>query len=122
MIELLGARHNLVNFGRLKVWAERGMIRIEDAADNSYETISVRTAKFRVKAINDMIGKSTDQLEYADILREYQTFVERMISVIAQAEVQGMPDDKTATNSLKNARKRSFVMPAELPAAYQLPL
>ncbi len=62
MTVLIGGQHSVVYFGPRdnpkcqRWWADRGMIHVEDARDNTYDTLSVREFLHRLKAVNDMLG------------------------------------------------------------------
>ena len=95
---LIGGEHGVVKYQNLRIWAERGLIRIEDARDNSYETLTVREAILRVKGFNDMIGNSAEDRRnpaFWDMREKLQRLVEEMSEVIRKAQMQGMPDDPT---------------------------
>lgn len=99
---LVGGQHGVVFFGprdnpkRYRYWAERGLIHVEDSADNSYDTLSVRSFLHRMRAVNDMIGNSkatmsNDQFAHYDELQRQQTFLEEAVELVEKAREQGMP-------------------------------
>ena len=107
----------IVIFGPLRIWAERGLIHIEDSRDNSYECLSVRTALQRMKAISDMLGNSTqrdinseDQFDRANRDR-HQRMLDSMIEITRKAQNQGMPSDASARRDLVRRRPKSIVVP-----------
>src|SRR5271166_5592624 len=92
--------HDLARLGPLRFWAERGLIHVEDARDNSYDSMSVRSALDRIRAINDMLGNrrekhSEDQYDQTK-RAELMAFVEKMVDIIRKAREQGTPDDPAA--------------------------
>lgn len=109
---LLG-QAKVVRHGPLRVWAERGLIRIEDERDNSYKIESVEEFALRTKALNDMLLKTPteDKLLYADQVHELQRIVSGYIDIMNQAKEQGMPEDATARRDLVRRRPKSIVVP-----------
>ena len=109
----LNVGHGVVRHGPLRVWAERGLINIEDGRDNSYRTVAVRDFLDRVRAINEMLGKTTDKgIEALHATREYyQRLVERYVDVCRKAQEQGSPDDPSARRAAQRARARSIAVP-----------
>ena len=63
---VVGTDRDVVRFGPLRFWAENGLIHVEDARDNSYDCMSVRTALRRANAISEMLGNSTDREMYTE--------------------------------------------------------
>lgn len=108
---------DVVQFGPLRFWAERGLIHYEDSRDNSYESLSVRSALHRARALSDMLLNSSkremhteDQFDRAN--RERHTrFLERVAMICAKAQIQGMPSDPVARRDLVNRRPKSVVVP-----------
>jgi len=118
---LLG-QHNVVFFGPhdqprcVRYWAERGLIRYEDARDNGYGVASVRDFLERIRGINDMLGNSRHQVtrsgefvrsEFDRLMR----FVEEASVLCRIAQEQGMPSDATARWDLLRRRKKSIRVP-----------
>lgn len=118
MTHIIGANHNVANVGYLKFWAERGLVHVEDARDNSYATVSAKEILLRMRAINDMLkhpvtGNESPE-ERALIYEErekQQNMLDAMVEVVRKAREQGTPDDKTATHALKAARPKSVRVP-----------
>jgi hypothetical protein len=109
---------NVAIFGPLRFWAERGLLHCEDSRDNSYETLSVRTALQRARAISDMLGNSSkrdmhseDQFDRANRARHLR-FLEQLMALVEKAKIQGMPSDASARRDLVNRRPKTFVVPA----------
>lgn len=108
---------NLVcNFGRLKIWAERGLIHVEDKSDNSYEVFSVRTALRRLDGISDMLRNSRRHLKEIGAMTNQEfdrqmRMLEQMIEVCRRAQLQGMPDDPSARRDLVRRRPTTVVVP-----------
>lgn len=122
-ITILGT-HNMVRFGTLRIWAERGLIHMEDEVDNSYKVENVRTMLMRVKAINDMIGNSSDRGHsakedkgnYAEERLRLTKFVEDMIPLLRKAQEQGTPGEAMkAGQRPKNARPVQVVFGDDIP-------
>ena len=108
---------DVVLFGPLRLWAERGLIHMEDSRDNSYEVVSVRTALMRMKAISELLGNSTsrtknseDQFDKAFRERN-QAMLDSMCEIVRKAQVQGMPSDASASRDLARRAKKSIVVP-----------
>ena len=66
MTHIIGSIHDVAMYGNLRAWAENGLVRIEDARDNSYEVITVKEAKARIKAQADILSSAYyDRTRYA---------------------------------------------------------
>jgi len=111
MTHIIGSQHDVARWKNLRVWAERGLVRIEDASDNSYETITVDDAKERIKAQVDIL-RSTYYDKHGK--RQLRMFIDQLLSVLQKATEQGMPSDPQASKDLKNRRAKSFVMPRDI--------
>src|SRR4051794_17851667 len=91
--------HDVVVFGNLRFWAERGLIHVEDRRNNSYECYSVPTALRRVNAISEMLGNSTRREAYTEDRydqaerKRHQDMIDGLIYLLERAKVQGMPSD-----------------------------
>lgn len=114
---VVGTDRDVVRFGPLRMWAENGLIHVEDARDNSYDCMSVRTALRRMNAISEMLGNSSqrqmhceDQFDQANRLRHMQ-MLEGLTAIVRKAQVQGMPDDPSARRDLVRRRSKSVVVP-----------
>ena len=103
--------NGVVKHGNLRIWAERGMVRVEDARDNSYKTVSLRDFLLRIQALNDIIGKSSDNGVYADERHKLQSMVEQYVEVARRAREQGEPENPDAVK----ARQRSRTQQASVP-------
>lgn len=113
----LGFSHDVCEFGPLRIWAERGLIHIEDARDNSYKAEAVRTALRRVKGVQDMLANSKAELtgNGSMTVQEYerqQRMIEKMVDVCAKAQVQGMPSDQSAVRDLVRRLPMSVTVPS----------
>ncbi len=96
----------------LRVWAERGLVHMEDSKDNSYVVLPVRTALEHLGGINKMIGNSIHETHlYRDEVEMHQKFIDQCVEVIRRAREQGTPDDPSAVRDLNARRAKSFVMP-----------
>lgn len=117
-VYMLGNR-DVVHFGprkfpkRYKYWAERGLIHLEDAEDNSYVTLSVREFLLRLKGINDMIAKVSRGEKTLDPqeLQRHQNFIEQALALVEKAKEQGMPTDPSARRDRARRRPTSVVVP-----------
>jgi hypothetical protein len=112
MTTILGQSNVLIH-GPLRVWAERGLVRIEDSRDNSYKIISVKDCAVRVKALNDMIKNSlsTNTVFDSNAVHEIQRVIDGYVSVMQRAKEQGMPEDASARRDLVRRRPTSILMP-----------
>lgn len=115
---VVSGSHDVVRFGHLRFWAERGLIHIESSIDNSYECISARTALRRMNAISEMLGNtndrqmhSEDQFDRANRERHLR-MLEGLTFLIQKAQVQGMPSDASARRDLVRRRKKTVVVPS----------
>lgn len=91
---------DVARLGRLRLWADRGLVHVEDERTGEYDSMSKHTALLRTNALSDMIKKrrdahTEDQFDRAR-RQTIMAFVERMAEVCAKCEVQGMPDDPSA--------------------------
>ncbi len=107
---------DVVRFGQLRFWAERGLIHCEDGRTNGYESMSVRTFLHRARALSDMLGNSStremnteDQFDQANRLRHLR-FMERCAMIATKAQEQGMPSDPTASRDLVRRLPKTIVM------------
>lgn len=98
----------------LRVWAERGLVHMEDSKDGSYQVKSVRDAALHLKGINDMIGNSIrdGHLNYADEVAMHQKFISECEGVLKKAQEQGMPTDESAVRDLKRRRATTLTVPS----------
>lgn len=113
---LLGG-HNVCQFGPLRIWAERGLIHVEDSRDASYSTVSVHTALERMGALSDMIQNSREKMRRTGFMptAEHDRIVrmlEEMIDVVRLARHQGTPDNPQARRELVRRRPKSVLMPS----------
>lgn len=106
---------DVVNFGNLKFWSERGLIHIEDTRDGAYESISVRVALQRTKAINDMLSnrreKGTEDQFDQEQRQRHRDMVDGLVELCSRAQIQGMPTDASACRDLVRRSKKTIVMP-----------
>lgn len=96
----------VVRHGPLRIWAERGLIHIEDSRDGSYDSVTVRQALRRMQAVNDMIPSMLPEHREHNV-----SMVEGMLTLTERAKVQGMPDDPSARRDRARRQPRSFVVP-----------
>lgn len=96
----------------LRVWAERGLVHMEDSRDNSYQVMPVEKALQHLNGINTMIGNSIHETHlYRDEVEMHQRFIERCVDVFRKAREQGSPNDPSAVRDNNARRKKMFVMP-----------
>ncbi len=121
-VPMIGGKHGVIFFGprkdpeRQRWWADRGLIHMEDASDNSYDTISVKDFLLRLKGLNDMIGNSRKSMKDAKMmdaeeLTRVQRFVEQGCDLADKAKEQGMPTDASARRDLVRRRATSVLVP-----------
>ena len=111
--------NDVVRFRHLRMWAERGLIHVEDSRNNEYKVVSVRVMLQRMRAIQDIIANSrpaSRQAHSADPfdrawLEENQGMLEAMVEVVRNAQVQGMPSDASARRDLVRRRPKTVVVP-----------
>lgn len=107
--------HDCVRFRNLRIWAERGLIHVEEDNGN-YQAISVRSTAHRMRALQDMINNSREEAKRNpgfnhQLCDQIQRMLESMIEVARKAQIQGMPDDPTAREELKRRRPVTLVVP-----------
>jgi hypothetical protein len=109
--------NDVVRHGPLRLWAERGLIHIEDSRDNSYEVVSVHSTLHRLNGLSDMLKNSNDRDKYSEdqfdqANRErIQRMIESMIEVCAKAKVQGEPFSRDAVAEAGRRRPLTMVVP-----------
>jgi len=112
--------HNLAQYRHLRVWAERGLIRIEDSRDNSYEILSARETLIRMRAMSDMVKNGLAHLRqnpndnsYMAVteIEDLQRFLDKLENIVQQAREQGSPDDESARRDLVRRRPVTVVVP-----------
>jgi hypothetical protein len=111
MTHIIGSIHDVVQWDNLRIWAENGLVRIEDSRDNSFETITVKDAKERIKAQIDIL--ETDYYDTAGKAK-LRSHIEAVLGVLEKAKEQGMPSDHTRKNDLKRSRATSVVVPTDI--------
>ena len=114
--------HGLAQYRHLRVWAERGLIRIEDSRDNSYQILSVREALARMNAMSEMVKNGLKHLRdnpgdnsymAMDNIEDLQRFIDKMETLVQQAREQGSPDDASARRDLVRRRPVTVVVPGK---------
>lgn len=108
-------QYRVVKWGNLKLWAERGLIRVVDQRDGKYSIVSVRSMLRRMEAIQDMIANTRKShknfLRAADIdLNNHMRLLEELAEVCRQAQVQGQPIDESARRDLVRRRPKTVVV------------
>jgi len=117
MLFVAGCVNDVVLFGRLRFWAERGLIHIEDSSDNSYVTISVREALYRAKSISDMLGKSSQREKHSHdpftkmLIKHNRDMIDGIAHISQKARIQGSPDDESAVRDAVRRAKRTVIVP-----------
>jgi hypothetical protein len=98
------------------LWADRGLVHIEDGDTNTYEAIDVRDCLHRMDAINDLIRNSLSDKQsmrkHSKSLEGNQNFLDEMIILVRKAQEQGMPNDPSARKDLARRRPTSLVVPS----------
>jgi len=103
-MDFLG-QHNVIKLGnKLRVWAENGLVHVEDQNTGYYEAIHWRVAGERAAAISDFNGRrtkngskrNTPEYRWMPYLERDLAFCEAIPGVIRQAREQGAYDDPTA--------------------------
>lgn len=116
-MHFLGSSVKMARLGPLRFWAERGLVRVEDGRDNSYEVLSVKEALLRVKGLNDMLGNKTtsdEKIVDSAYRKDLTRFVEDMVTICQQAREQGMPTDPSAVSDMKRRQKKQVVVPTNV--------
>lgn len=116
--------HNVVNLGnKIKVWAEHGLVHVEDMQTGHYEAMHWKVAAERVAAIHDFNGKrirsgskkNAPESQFLPHLERDLTFVERVVEVIRQAKEQGSYDDPSMVKDRIRRLPISIRVGVELP-------
>ena len=102
----------------VRYWAERGLIHLswfDDVANHErYDSMTIDSAVERVKALNDMVGRTpiADRAFYADEIKQLQDFIEQMVEIIRMAKEQGDPtSDQVAKEQARDRKSRVVVPP-----------
>lgn len=98
----------------VRYWAERGLIRVEDSLDNSYNVLSVRQFLRHANALCEILGNSSakkDSGPDTNLRAEFQRIIDRSVELAKRAQVQGMPSDASAVRALRRSRPVSVVVP-----------
>lgn len=123
MVQLIGGRARTVRFGTLRLWADRGLIHIEDEVTNTYDAVPVKEALLRVQALQDMcrntLMEAREKRETKEVVDRYfralndnQKIIEQIVQLCHQAREQGLPTDDGARRELARRRPTSLVVPA----------
>lgn len=112
----------VVHYRNLRVWAENGLVHVEDKKTGAYQAHSVRTAAERISALSDMLGHSRAEMRRsgnlrADMFDYIQNGVARIYDVCKQAQQQGDPDDPATYREAVRRRPCSVVMSSSPKAA-----
>ena len=81
------------NGAPLYIWAENGLICVEDARTNGYKTMSWKDAALRTLGLSQMAINSSEDRRWSQERADLQRFVIAMQRVIQKARAQGAPDD-----------------------------
>ena len=115
---LIGKEEGVVEFNGYRYWAERGMIHWENRDDGDYGTQSVAVTLVRLRGISDMVKNTVQEahesgpkMYYHDEIEKHQQWLEEMVAICKQAQIQGQPSDPLAVRDLKRQRKKTVVMP-----------
>ena len=116
-IPMIG-QDGVVFWNRHRYWAESGMIHWEDMDTGNYGSQSVRVTLQRLRALNDMVKNSMEDVDspgqklfYHDEITRHQRWVEQMVELVNSAREQGMPTDKTAVRDIRRRSKKTVCMP-----------
>lgn len=111
--------NGVVRYEHLRLWAERGLIHIEDSRNNEYKVVSVHEMLQRMNGVQDMLinskpsqreAHSHDQFDWSRITSD-QRMIEQMVEVVERAKQQGMPTDPSACRDLVRRRRKTVVVP-----------
>ena len=114
-IPIIGGAHGIITgLDGCKWWAENGLICWEKL-DGDYGTQSVKDTLERLQGINDLTGdhRFGKGFHTGSEVKMTRDFIDRMIEICKQAQIQGMPDDPTAVRDLKRRRKKSIRVPSK---------
>jgi hypothetical protein len=111
--------NEVVVHDHIRMWAERGLIHIEDDRDNSYKVVGVREMLYRMKAVQDMLKNSKQSQRQrhshdrfdAALVEKNQKMLDRMVEVVRKAQEQGMPHDASARRDLARRRPLTIAVP-----------
>jgi hypothetical protein len=109
---------DVVNFNQYRYWADRGQIHWENRDTGEYGNQSVRITLHRLRALNDMVKNSLEdvhssgqKLFYSDEVERHMRWIEEMCELVKKAREQGMPSDASAVRDINRRRKKTVCMP-----------
>lgn len=107
--------YKVARLGSLRLWAERGLVHIEDERDNSYVCLTVLEAIERATALLEMLRGQRRELHEAGVLHREEwdrrmAGLGEILEVIRQAREQGPPDDPQARQEAERRAPRLFVV------------
>lgn len=123
---VLGIEKGIITHFGYRWWAERGMIHWEHVDTGDYGSLTVRVCLQRLEQLNKMVnnvrtgdrdpGKGENALAaaFGGGSDAQAAYIEDMVELCKIARVQGQPDDKSATRSLKRARPTTIVVPGAI--------
>lgn len=112
----IAGQHECVTFRNLKIWAERGLVHIEDQRNGDYKVIFVKDMLARMDAINNMLkGARRGPKSFAGLntVDEIQSGIEQLVGVVRLAQHQGEPSNEAARRDYVRRRPQTFVMPGD---------
>ena len=115
-IPIIGGANGIVTgIDGCKWWAERGLIHWEKL-DGSYGTVSVKETLERLKGLNELVGdrRFGKGFNTGSEVRATRNYVDRMVEICKQAQIQGTPDDPTAVRDLRRRRAKHIVVPSNM--------
>jgi hypothetical protein len=92
------------------------LIHVEDARDNTFDSLGVREFLHRLNAINDMVGNSkatlaSEGFAHQDEIERQQRFIEDALDLVKRAREQGEPSNPDAAKAAKSRRPVTLIMP-----------
>jgi len=110
----IGKLADMAEFQNYRWWAERGMIHWEHKNTGDYGTVPIRICLQRLRALNDMVQNSIldshesgKKFMYGDEIQVHQKYIDDMVLLCKKAQVQGSPDDPSASRDLKRRRRKT---------------
>lgn len=97
-------------------WAEKGLVLWENGRedcppDERFGSMTWHDAGFRVRSLNEMVFKSSEEDFHQDEANRIKRFSADMEDVIRAAKEQGSPFDEGAAEEYRRRRPKTFIKP-----------
>lgn len=108
---------DVARYRNLRLWAENGLVHWEDARNNAYDSMPVRSCLHRINALSEMLGNTRESRKGAmdEAFRiELQGFIEAAAQVCQKAREQGEASDASMVRDRIRRLPKTVCMPSAL--------